>query len=92
VTSSWSIFIQLGNICFQGLNEYQNGSQSASVLLRVFAQDWDHTNRHIPRCKSLCNPFQTEEYPVEPGYNDIGLYDTPYIASDILWYQLIPRC
>jgi hypothetical protein len=26
----------------------------------------------------------------EPGYNDIGLYDTPSIASDILWYQLIP--
>ena len=29
---------------------------------------------------------------VEPGYNDIGLYDTPYIALDILWYQLITRC
>jgi hypothetical protein len=26
---------------------------------------------------------------VEPGYNDIGLYDTLYIASDILWYRLI---
>jgi hypothetical protein len=24
---------------------------------------------------------------VEPGYNDIGLYDTSSIASDILWYQ-----
>ena len=29
---------------------------------------------------------------VEPGYNDIGLYDTLYIASDILWYRLVPRC
>ena len=28
---------------------------------------------------------------VEPGYNDIGLYDTTSIASDILWYQLIPH-
>jgi hypothetical protein len=28
---------------------------------------------------------------VEPGYNDIGFRDTPSIASDILWYQLIPR-
>jgi hypothetical protein len=28
---------------------------------------------------------------VEPGYNDIGLYNTSYIASDILWYQLIPH-
>jgi len=24
---------------------------------------------------------------VEPGYNDIGLCDTPPIPSDILWYQ-----
>ena len=26
---------------------------------------------------------------VEPGYNDIGLYDTPCIPSDILSHQLI---
>jgi hypothetical protein len=30
-------------------------------------------------------------YTVEPGYNDIGLYDTSTIASDILWYKLIPH-
>ena len=29
---------------------------------------------------------------VEPGYNDIGLYDTSSIPPDILWYQLIPHC
>jgi hypothetical protein len=29
---------------------------------------------------------------VQPGYNDIGLYDTSSIASDILWYQLVPHC
>jgi hypothetical protein len=29
---------------------------------------------------------------VEPGYNDIGLYDTSSITSDILWYQLIRHC
>jgi hypothetical protein len=29
---------------------------------------------------------------VQPGYNDIGLYDTSLIAPDILWYQLIPHC
>jgi hypothetical protein len=29
---------------------------------------------------------------VEPGYNDIGLYDTSPIQSDILWYQLIYYC
>ena len=28
---------------------------------------------------------------VEPGYNNICLYDTPPIAADILWYQLIPH-
>jgi hypothetical protein len=28
----------------------------------------------------------------KPGYNDIGLYDISATASDILWYQLIPRC
>jgi hypothetical protein len=29
---------------------------------------------------------------VEAGYNDSDLYDTSPIASDILWYQLIPHC
>jgi hypothetical protein len=28
---------------------------------------------------------------IEPGYNDIGQCNTSSIASDILWYQLIPR-
>jgi len=27
------------------------------------------------------------KYKVEPGYNDIDLYDISLIASDILWYQ-----
>jgi hypothetical protein len=26
------------------------------------------------------------------GYNEIGLYDTSPIASDVLWYQVIPHC
>jgi hypothetical protein len=29
---------------------------------------------------------------VEPGYNDIGLYDASSITSGILRYQLIPHC
>ena len=29
---------------------------------------------------------------VNPGYNDIGLYDTPSIESDTLQYQLTPHC
>ena len=28
---------------------------------------------------------------VKPGYNDVGSYDTPSIASDTLQYQLIPH-
>jgi hypothetical protein len=27
------------------------------------------------------------EIAVDPGYNDIGLYDTSPIASSIMWYQ-----
>jgi hypothetical protein len=29
---------------------------------------------------------------VKPGYSDIGLYETLPIASNVLWYQLIPHC
>jgi len=29
---------------------------------------------------------------VEPGYNDISLSETSSIASNILWYQLLPHC
>jgi hypothetical protein len=52
---------------------------------------------HTQHCRpTLYNTTQTLKlqatYTVEPGYNDIGLYDTSLIASDILWYQLIPRC
>jgi len=27
----------------------------------------------------------------EPAYKDIGLYNTSPIATDIQWYQLVPR-
>jgi hypothetical protein len=30
-------------------------------------------------------------YTVKAGYNDVGLCDTSPIASDILWYELIPH-
>jgi hypothetical protein len=32
------------------------------------------------------------KYAVEHHYSDISLYDTLSIASDILWYQLMPHC
>jgi hypothetical protein len=31
--------------------------------------------------------FWVSKYAVEPGYNDIGLYDTSPIASDIMWQE-----
>ena len=34
--------------------------------------------------------IHTHTHTVQPGYNDIGLYDTPSIPSDILCYQSIP--
>ena len=34
----------------------------------------------------------TVQYTIEPGYNDIDLYDTLSITSDILRCQSIPRC
>jgi hypothetical protein len=44
-------------------------------------------------CYSLDNiTFLDNASTVEPGYNDIGLCDISPIASDILWYQLIPYC
>jgi hypothetical protein len=39
----------------------------------------------MPRIKNLC-------ITIESGYNDIGLSPVSCIASDILWYQLIPCC
>jgi len=57
----------------------------------------------VQECQRLANhltlpPFKTElgsfDYldKMAPGHNDIGLYDTSSIASDIPWYELIPRC
>jgi hypothetical protein len=28
----------------------------------------------------------------EPGYNDIGLYNTSHVESDFLWCELIRHC
>jgi hypothetical protein len=36
--------------------------------------------------------FSARRHTVEPGYNDIGLYDISPVESDILWYQLIRHC
>jgi len=36
--------------------------------------------------------LETPRNRVEPGYNDIGLYSTSSIASDIPWCQLTTHC
>jgi hypothetical protein len=36
-------------------------------------------------------PKHENVYTVKLGYNDTGLCETLSIASDILWYQLIPH-
>jgi hypothetical protein len=49
----------------------------------------------------LCEPKNTlricclpikKHNTVEPGHNDIGLCDVSSVASDIVWYRLIPHC
>ena len=35
--------------------------------------------------KNNAKPLSRFIYKLEPGYNDIGLYDTSSIVSDILW-------
>ena len=36
--------------------------------------------------------YYTHTHTVEPGCNNIGLYETWSTAADTLWYQLIPYC
>jgi len=44
--------------------------------------------RHFWLMYMLALQFST----IEPGYYDIGVYNTSSITSDILWYQLILHC
>jgi hypothetical protein len=48
--------------------------------------------RHNKERKVILRLKYSEVDTVEPGYNDIGLYDISSIASDILWDQLTPHC
>jgi hypothetical protein len=60
---------------------------------------WDYSSYSIAEVPSFpevthlaWSQSRTLKKSVEHHYNDIGLYDTPSITSDILWYQLIPHC
>jgi hypothetical protein len=39
--------------------------------------------------KNVWLVWHIESSTIEPGFNDISLYDTSFLASDILWYQLL---
>jgi hypothetical protein len=57
------------------------------IMYRLHSHHW--TRPRIIWNHSMCHFMLTK---VESGYNGIGLSYTTSIASDILWYQLIPRC
>jgi len=73
-----------------------------SVLFRT-ANLSEETQKDYHDCELGCRYFGTHLsvirilttyflFTVEPGYNDVALYDTSPITSHILWYQLIPHC
>ena len=49
------------------------------------------TLRHVVHLVHIFLWEKLNRNAVELGYNDIGLYDSSPIASDALWYQLIPH-
>jgi hypothetical protein len=53
----------------------------------LLEQDYCRVRDHV--FKTLDKTNREAKYRVEPCYNDIDLYDTSPIASDIPWYQLI---
>ena len=59
-------------------------TESTQILNR-FAIFYNET------CLPIIGALLKQLNAVEPGYNDICLYDTSSIASDILWYLLIPQ-
>jgi hypothetical protein len=50
----------------------------------VFYENKQRLKYMLSICPAILNT-------VGHGYNDIVLYEISYIASDILWYQLVPH-
>jgi hypothetical protein len=44
------------------------------------------------RAQHMSRPVTSAVNKVEHGYDDIGICDTSCLASDVLWYQLVPHC
>jgi hypothetical protein len=53
-------------------------NNNSVVALRSFVRIYIHTIG--------LTSMKYSHITVETGYNDIGLYDTSLIASDVLWY------
>ena len=53
----------------------------------MLEQDYCRVRDHV--FETLDKTNREAKYRVEPGYNDIDLYDISPVASDIPWYQLI---
>jgi hypothetical protein len=96
-SSSVSQAVFLANVnCLPDTNSYENlfkgsldrvedvQSSSCKVPL-ILLTDLNQTYNFCP-----IQDMNFQENTVEPFYKDISLCDTSSIASDILWYQLIP--
>ena len=44
------------------------------------------------RAQHMSRPITPAVNKVEHGYDDIGFCDTSCLASDVLWYRLVPHC
>jgi hypothetical protein len=68
----------------------EHNEQNKYILNKYNTASNNDTNTNVwyqeKRNGKMCNILHTEgtRYTVEPSYNDIGLYDTSSIASDIL--------
>ena len=63
------------------------------VIIMQNARTHAHTQCMYVVCMYIyCIYNVCHTYTFLPGYNDIGLFDTSSITTDILWYQLIPHC
>jgi hypothetical protein len=58
----------------------------------IYIRHFNENFARRPQSRAFAHVDHTSLNTVKPGYNDIGLRDTPSITSDILWYQLIPHC
>jgi len=64
--------------------------QVLKLRVSVWGQKCDGES-YITKNFIMCIRNRILLYTVEPGYNDVDLYDTSFIASDIVWYKSVPH-